>query len=109
MIPNCGPSPSRMGLALCLIMWLLEVRQLKYLLSLSKIVASVASRRLEGKAQAVIRGRPLIAQKPALAQKATYESVLSSLAQASPQRGRELFLDTSRGGCIACHSIEEKG
>ena len=74
-----------------------------------KIVASVASRRLAGKAEAVIRGRPLISQKPALAQKATYETVLSSLAQASPQRGRELFLDTSRAGCIACHSIEEKG
>ncbi len=81
--------------------------------------AGLARLRLSGKAEIVIRGRPLPVNSktspPQLALLKTQltptsvQEVLSLLPKADPNRGRELFLGKQNAGCIACHRLEGVG
>lgn len=74
-------------------------------------VADLARRRLAGKAEAIIRGRPLqtVAPRPSQARRATVPEVLALLPNADARRGRDLFIDANAAGCIACHRLEGVG
>jgi putative membrane-bound dehydrogenase-like protein len=81
--------------------------------------AALARRRLSGKAEVIIRGRPLPVnaatppiRMPALKPQTNPVSVqdaLSLMAKADAKRGRELFLGQQGAGCVACHRLEGVG
>lgn len=78
-------------------------------------IAALVKRRLAGKAEVAIRGRPLPAtplprNPPADAPRsADLGTVLAALSKADPKRGRNLFFDPKSAACSSCHQLEGNG
>jgi putative membrane-bound dehydrogenase-like protein len=89
----------------------LEKRELtKLATDTNAATAELAKRRLDGKAETIIRGRPLPASPaPRSARRESVSDVLPLMAAASIDRGRELFFAREGSGCIACHRLEGIG
>jgi putative membrane-bound dehydrogenase-like protein len=71
--------------------------------------AALAQKRLRGKAEVEIRGRPLVRAVVDRKQRAETEAVLGWISHADAERGRRLFRSPNEAGCIACHRLEGHG
>lgn len=78
------------------------------------VVASLATKRLGGKAAGVLKGPSLVAKGEATLltppdSPTTTEAALAAMPEADAERGRTLFLSSAGANCTICHQMEGIG